>query len=524
MVLNSTNYHQRGESIMSQGVLPFKYEAEKNNTGMTALAGLPLYLDLMHVMRFSESVGRHLHVRDGGQGWTDEQTIVSLILLNLAGGDCVDDLRKLERDEGFCRVLRHVELKGLKRSHRRQIERRWRKERHRSVPSPSAVFRYLNAFHDSGEEEKRREGKAFIPSSNEHLRGFSRINSDLMGEAQRLYPQKIATLDMDATVVETNKQEALFSYKGYKAFQPLNTWWFEQEMIAHTEFRDGNVPAGYEQLRVLKEVLCTLPEGIETVRLRSDTAGYQHNLLKYCEEGKNQRFGRIEFAIGCDVTSAFKQAVSEVEEADWMLLYKEINGCRFQTGREWAEVCFVPDAIGKSKKDPVYRYIATREILDQPELPGMKDQQELPFPTMTVDRARYKIFGIVTNMDWDGEELINWLYKRCGKSEEAHAVMKDDLAGGALPSGKFGENAAWWWIMILSLNLNSIMKRIILQQSWVCKRMKAIRFSLVNLPGRVLERSRSLIVRLTKGHPSLEILLDARMRIMELSREALPSG
>jgi len=33
--------------------------------------------------------------------------------------------------------------------------------------------------------------------------------------------------------------------------------------------------------------------------------------------------------------------------------------------------------------------------------------------------------------------------------------MKDDLAGGKLPSEDFGENAAWWWIMILALNLNT---------------------------------------------------------------------
>ena len=44
---------------------------------------------------------------------------------------------------------------------------------------------------------------------------------------------------------------------------------------------------------------------------------------------------------------------------------------------------------------------------------------------------------------------IHWLHERCGKSEEAHAVMKDDLAGGKLPSEDFGENAAWWWILVL---------------------------------------------------------------------------
>jgi hypothetical protein len=46
--------------------------------------------------------------------------------------------------------------------------------------------------------------------------------------------------------------------------------------------------------------------------------------------------------------------------------------------------------------------------------------------TVPLDRKKYKVFGIVTNMDWDGEELIPWLYKRCGESEEAHSVMKDD--------------------------------------------------------------------------------------------------
>jgi hypothetical protein len=43
--------------------------------------------------------------------------------------------------------------------------------------------------------------------------------------------------------------------------------------MLHTEFRDGNVPAGYEQLRILKEALTYLPAGIKKVRLRSDTAG-----------------------------------------------------------------------------------------------------------------------------------------------------------------------------------------------------------------------------------------------------------
>jgi hypothetical protein len=89
-------------------------------------------------------------------------------------------------------------------------------------------------------------------------------------------------------------------------------------------------------------------------------------------------------------------------------------------------------------------------------LPGTEwDEKELPFQTMLKDRVKYKVFGIVTNMNWDGQELIEWHYKRCGRSEQAHSMMKEDLAGGTLPSGDFGENAAWWWIMILAFNLNA---------------------------------------------------------------------
>jgi hypothetical protein len=517
MCLDKQQYHQRGETIMAQGILPFKYEEEKKITGMTALAGLPLYLELAQKAGLSKSIQQHIKVRKNGQGWSDSQMLLSLILLNLAGGSCVDDLRVLEADNGFCEILKKAELHGLKHKERRAQMKRWRKDKTRTVPSSSATFRYLAAFHDAGQEKQRQASKAFIPEPNEHLKGFALVNREVatLSYAQTL--GKIATLDMDATLVETHKSEALYCYKGYRSYQPLNTWWAEQGILLHTEFRDGNVPAGYEQLRVFIEALACLPAGVAEVRLRSDTAGYQHNLLKYCEMGTNERFGRIEFAIGCNVTQEFKHAVAEVPEADWYWLYKTVDGKRQRTKTQWAEVCFVPNGMGYSKKGSVYRYIAKREALtEQLALPGMDSQPTLPFQTIALQDKCYKLFGIVTNMDWAAEELINWQHERCGKSEEVHAVMKHDLAGGRFPSGDFGENAAWWWIMVLAHNLNAVLKRQALGKAWVSKRMKAVRYSIINLPGRVLNRSRSLIVRLTQNHPSYELLIEARKRIAML--------
>ena len=346
---------------MTQGVLPFQYEEEKKSVGQTGLAGLPVYLDLVHRMGLGASINRHIEVRSNTQGWTDSEMVLSLMFLNLAGGDCVDDLRILESDDGFCQLLNRVQHHYLPRHKRRDLERRWRKERTRSVPSSTSVFRYLSEFHESDQAKLRQPGRAFIPAPNDYLSGFCQVSGDMAGFAQRQDVHETATLDMDATLVETDKAEAEYCYKKFKAYQPLNVWWAEHEIVLHTEFRDGNVPAGYEQLRVLKESLELLPETVEQVRLRSDSAGYQHDLLEYCEMKQNERFGRIEFAIGCKVTLEFKAAACEVAEDEWHPIYKEVNGELIQTGRQWSEVCFVPNAIGHSKNSPMYRYLATRE-------------------------------------------------------------------------------------------------------------------------------------------------------------------
>jgi len=505
--------------MMAQGELGFKYEVENQGEGMTGMGGIGPYLDLACRSGMVRSIERHVKAR-GEQGWTDAESVLSLVMLNLVGGDCVEDVDRLESDKGFCRLFSKAVSQGLSWKGRRGLKRRWRKEKRRSVPSSSAIFRYLAEFHDRAQEGLRERGKALIPLSKEALQGLCKVNADLVGFVQNNRAEQVATLDMDATLVETEKASALWCYEGYVAYQPINTWWAEQGLVVHTEFRDGNVPAGFEQRRVLEEALESLPKRVRKVRMRSDTAGYQHDLLRYCDEEKNKWCGRIEFAVGCDVTPEFKKAVLEVGEEDWVVLKRrERSGELKETARQWAEVCYVPNAIGRSKKGSEYRYLAIRERMqDQLVLPGMEqDEKGLPFQTMRKGGVRYKVFGIVTNMHWEGQELIEWHYKRCGRSEQAHSVMKEDLAGGTLPSGDFGENAAWWWIMVLAFNLNAALKSLVLGGQWVYKRMKAIRFHLINIPARIMERSRQLSLRLSAGDSAYGWLIQIRARIAGLA-------
>ena len=505
--------------MRSDRMLGYEYVVDSSSSQMTGHAGLLPYLDLACVLGLLNEADTRIGVC-GEQGWMDRQHVLSLALLNLAGGECVEDIRMLESDEGLCRVFREAEVYGLGRGARKQMEKRFRKGRSRTFPSPTRLYDYLDEFHNEREEAKRVEGKAFIPGANKHLQGLSDVNTALVASVARHAPQKEATLDIDATLAETTKKEALFCYEGYRAYQPITTYWAETGLAVISEFRDGNVPAGHEMLRILKESLAALPGSVERVRVRMDSAGYQHEVLKFCATGDGGRRDIIEFTVSNDMTTEFRRAVMELDDEEWKPLYRQERGREVETGQEWAEVVYVPNAIAFGKDAPVYRYLAIRELMRQAELPGMdgtQGQTGLPFATITSGGRSYRVKGIVTNRDGDGGELIHWHYERCGKSEEAHALMKTDLAGGTLPSGKFGANAAWWGIVLLSFNLHAAMRLLALPGGLKKKRLKAIRFALIDAPARVVEHSRKLFIRLARGNPALEWLAEMRRLIRGLA-------
>jgi len=213
--------------------------------------------------------------------------------------------------------------------------------------------------------------------------------------------------------------------------------------------------------------------------VRSDSAGYQHEVLRWCEQHD------VRYAVACDVSREFRAAVAAVPEGEWHALPR-LDGR--PDSHEWAEVVFVPHGEGYSLKAPGRRYVAIREELRQPVLPGTEEPGE---GAVTLGGRCYKVRGLVSNrFELDGGELVRWLWARCGKSEEAHAVMKSDLAGGILPSGRFGANAAWWGLVVLAFNLRSALQRMVLGPGWAAKRMKALRLHVIGQPARLVAHGR----------------------------------
>ena len=170
-------------------------------------------------------------------------------------------------------------------------------------------------------------------------------------------------------------------------------------------------------------------------------------------------------------------------------------------------VDFIPDwKRNRRKNGEAFRYIAIRVRSRQRDLLD--------------DRAdRWRHFAVVTNMDWDAERLLRWQREKQGTVEQAHGVLKNGLAAGTLPCGRFGANAAWWRLNLIVDNRLELLEATALPAELAFARPKSLRFRIFNLAGRVTHGARRLVLHLSAGHPFARAIVEARHVLVELARE-----
>jgi hypothetical protein len=277
----------------------------------------------------------------------------------------------------------------------------------------------------------------------------------------------------------------------------------EQDLILSDEFRDGNVPAGMDCLTSFLRATRALPQSVEEIYFRSDSAAYQHKLLDVLRDGvePNGKKIPVHFAISADVSEALKGKITSVSESAWKPLRRLTEKGLIEGRKEWAEVEFIPSAASMKKDMKPDRYLAIRVRPWQTELFS--------------DGNSYHYYAVVTNRwEMEGEELLRWQRERCGSVEKVHDVVKNDLAGGVMPCGRFYANAAWWRLNCLCYNVISIMKRKALPENFWPVRMKALRFHLIGVAGKVVSHARMMFLKITEG---LIGYRQARSRLVEFS-------
>ena len=464
----------------TEAALLIEIDPEPLPETLTALGGVPLVVQAFRALGLPLSVRQHVHVKERQRGYDEATMVESFVVLNAVGGECFDDFQRLREDPGLSEMIGH------------------------GMPSPEAARQFLYQFHQEEkiEEAKRRrtgEEIAYIPDETEPLKGLGLVNRALVQELGRRCPdQRIATVDQDATIIESRKQEALRTYEGERGYQPMLAVWAETNVVLADEFRDGNVPALMDPLRVAKKAFAALPETVTTYYYRGDSACHESGLIHWLRDENRAEGprGRIGFAISARMSEALQKAIGKVTEETW-----EPYGASHPVEiRECAEVSFVPGEKSEHKDTQPLRYLAIR----------IRQRQESLF----ADGSRVKHFAVVSNIwEWQASRLIEWHREKAGTIEGVHDVLKNELAAGVMPSKYFGTNAAWLRLAVIAHNVLTGLKRLALPAEWLTARPKRLRFLLFHTPGRLVHHARRMVLRLATTAARLAECLEALKRL-----------
>jgi DDE family transposase len=422
---------------------------------VTPHAGSALLIELGRRSGVVGAAEKHLPAKRSSKGLRPGELVEAFVVLSALGGECLDDFDGLRRDRGLAALLGY------------------------DLPAASTARQFLDRFHDPEAVKDRPRQGSFIPAESAGLAGLREV----VRHSVRTYvtaarPGREVTLDVDAHLVESSKRSALPTYEGFRGYQPLLVAWAEAGLVLADEFRDGNVPAASRIKELVDEAFAALPARDPAdpwrVSVRSDSAAYDRAVLDHWA-GREWRFG-----VSADLSPQLRQEILRLPFEAWQPWAVDAKGFV----REWAEVPYVPSRASEKKDTPPYRYLAIRVRSPQGVLFG--------------DGASVKHFAVVTN-DWDadGRELLEWQRGKAGTIEHVNHVLKNELAAGVYPSDKFGANAAWLRLQVLTCNLLELLKATALDGEYRGARPKRLRFAIFTQFGRVVRHARLQFVRLT---------------------------
>src|SRR5882762_4593035 len=291
---------------------PFVLDARPLQEATSPHAGLLAVSRVFRSLRLPDLIAANLPLRQRQRGFAEAQLIESLVLLQSVGGECPEDMHLLQGDDCLQRGLGYA------------------------PPKATAVREFLERFHDKQLEKLRPERevqKSFIFPSSVPVAALQEVQSGCVRRIARLYqkqgqPQRIATIDQDATIIESHKQAAYYHYEEGRGYQPMVAVWAEADLVVADEFRDGNVPAKQAPLTCAKLAFAALPETIKQRYFRGDSACHESELIGWLKhpDRVHEPGGRIGFAVSAIMGPELAAAVGKVAQKNWKTYAEEADG------------------------------------------------------------------------------------------------------------------------------------------------------------------------------------------------------
>jgi hypothetical protein len=431
-------------------ILPYKLDT--TNDQLTSRAGLLSIAQLMDTLRLSERIDSHFPLPLSNRGFKPSVFVQTFILMQHEGSFHLDDVRHLSDDSALRTVL---DLKN--------------------VPQASTLGAWLRKMGD-----KKDSFTALVE-----------VNKVLLKSA--LHKHKGVTLDIDATEIISNKTDAEWTYKSNKGFMPMVGHIAETGQVVACDFRAGNAAPARENFEFIQQCERSLPNECFVQSLRIDAAGYQTNIIRYCDENA------IRYAIRAKINAGIKEELESLPEDAWQpLLDKNGDSVNNQ------ETYRTSNCIGDYKQ-------AFTLVVQRKRIKGQIDiDLEADSTGEEISSQGYIYRAIATNQDeWNDSQIIRWYNQRAEDSENRIKELKLDFGGDTLPCSDFNANALYFLLSTLSYNLFALMRQL-LPIELAHHRAITLRWRLYAMAAKIVKTGRQLYVKLqAKNQKLLEQVLTA---------------
>ena len=182
----------------------------------------------------------------------------------------------------------------------------------------------------------------------------------------------------------------------------------EVGQVVAVDFREGNTSPAKGNLEFIKQCQRSLPEGCTVNALRIDAAGYQANIIRYCDDNV------IEYAIRAKTSATMRAQIAVIEDTDWEpLLDKQEN---VVSGQDTYRTSY---CIGDYEK-PFTLIIQRKAINGQAAL-----DLEAADDAEKISVGGYVYRAVATNRDpLSNSQIIHWYNQRAEDSENRIKELK----------------------------------------------------------------------------------------------------
>lgn len=396
---------------------------ERTEERLTRRSGLVL------INRFGKRIDLARKIDDAfpppgsNRGFAASAYVTALMQMMIDGATCLEDIRTFEADNAYKAMTGQT-----------------------SYPTS-------DAFGDWLRRHGEREGEART----------GRVNGELV---RTMTHERDLTLDIDTSLIASDKGDAQMSYEGFRGYNPLLGVCGDLGLFVASRFQQGNVSPQSNLVSFIQQCRDTLPERITTVRC--DSAGYNSEVFNHCFEHK------LRFTITADHDSAVMDAVAKIRKKAWKIgLLEDGTGADYMV----AETLHIMNGTKH----------AFRLVIKRSERNNQLDLFE-----------HYHYWIIATNIsaqEMDTNAIIHFHNTR-GEMERLIGELKHHFHLDHLPCGQFSANSLYFSIGILAFNLVQLLKRHHLGNGWKQKSLRSLRYLWLHAPARLISHARYMVARI----------------------------